>query len=69
MKILDASELQFGGPMTEDEVRFFLSNSHKNVHISSLDENGESKILPTWYYIDNNNEKLCIESGRESKKT
>jgi nitroimidazol reductase NimA-like FMN-containing flavoprotein (pyridoxamine 5'-phosphate oxidase superfamily) len=69
MKILDASEPEFGGPMTEDEVRFFLVNSHKNVHISSLDEKGEPNIHPTWYYFDNNNDKLYIESGRESKKT
>jgi hypothetical protein len=36
MKILDASEPEFGGPMTEDEVRHFLVNSKKNVHISTL---------------------------------
>ena len=69
MRILNVSEPEFGGPMTEDEVRFFLVNSHKNVHISSLDEKGEPNIHPTWYYFDNNNNKLYIESGRESKKT
>jgi uncharacterized pyridoxamine 5'-phosphate oxidase family protein len=69
MKILDSSEPEFGGPMTEDEVRFFLINSHKNVHISSLDEKGEPNIHPTWYYFDNNNDKLYIESGKESKKS
>ena len=69
MKIIDASEPEFGGPMTEEEVRFFLANSHKNVHISSLDEKGEPNIHPTWYYFDNNNIKLYIESGKESKKT
>ena len=69
MKILDASEPEFGGPMSENEARDFLVNSHKNVHISSLDEKGEPNIHPTWYYFDNNNDKLYIESGRESKKT
>jgi general stress protein 26 len=69
MKILDASEPEFGGPMSENEVKDFLVNSHKNVHISSLDEKGEPNIHPTWYYFDNNNDKLYIESGRESKKT
>jgi hypothetical protein len=29
MKILDASEPEFGGPMTEDEVRDFLVKSKK----------------------------------------
>jgi uncharacterized pyridoxamine 5'-phosphate oxidase family protein len=69
MKILDASEPEFGGPMSENEARDFLVNSHKNVHISSLDEKGEPNIHPTWYYFDNNNDKLYIESGKESKKT
>jgi hypothetical protein len=46
MKILDASEPEFGSPMTEDEVRNFLVNSKKNVHISTLDEKGEPNIIP-----------------------
>lgn len=55
MKILDASEPEFGGPMTEAEVRDFLAYSNKNVHISNLDEKGEPNMHPTWYYFDNNN--------------
>ena len=39
--------------MTEDEVRYFLINSKKNAHISTLDERGEPNIHPTWYYFDN----------------
>jgi general stress protein 26 len=69
MKILNASEPEFGGPMTEDEVRHFLVNSKKNVHISTLDEKGEPNIHPTWYYFDNNNDKIYIESGKDSRKT
>jgi hypothetical protein len=69
MKILDASEPEFGAPMTEDEVRHFLVNSKKNVHISTLDEKREPNIHPTWYYFDNNNDKIYIESGKESRKT
>jgi hypothetical protein len=42
VKILDASEPEFGGPMTEDEVRSFLVNTKKNVHISTLDEKKEN---------------------------
>ena len=68
MKILDASEPEFGAPMTEDEVRHFLVNSKKNVHISTLDEKQEPNIHPTWYYFDNNNDKIYIESGKESRK-
>lgn len=45
MKILDASEPEFGGSMTEDEVRDFLVNSNKNVHISTLDQKGEPTYI------------------------
>lgn len=69
MKILDVSEPGFGKPMTENEVRDFLINSTKNVHISTLDEKGEPNIHPTWYYFDNNNDKIYVESGKDSRKT
>ena len=69
LKIINASEPEFGGPMTEDEVRNFLSNSKKNAHIATLDEGGEPNIHPTWYYFDNESEKIHIESGKASRKT
>ena len=69
MKIIDASEPHFSKPMTENEVRDFLINSTKNIHISTLDEKGEPNIHPTWYYFDNNNEKIYVESGKDSRKT
>jgi PPOX class probable F420-dependent enzyme len=46
-----------------------LINSTKNIHISTLDEKGEPNIHPTWYYFDNNNEKIYVESGKDSRKT
>jgi general stress protein 26 len=69
LKIIDASEPGFGGPMTEDEVRDFLRLSKKNVHISTLDEKGEPNIHPTWYYFENDTDKIYIESGKASRKT
>ncbi|MGE5660933.1 MAG: pyridoxamine 5'-phosphate oxidase family protein [Ignavibacteriales bacterium] len=69
MKIIDASEPYFSKPMTENEVRDFLINSTKNIHISTLAEKGEPNIHPTWYYFHNNNEKIYVESGKDSRKT
>jgi general stress protein 26 len=69
MKIVNASEPEFGGPMIEDEARDFLVYSKKNVHISTLDEKGEPNIHPTWYYFDNNKDKIYIESAKVSRKT
>jgi general stress protein 26 len=68
LKIINASEPGFGGPMTEHEVRNFLRNSKKNIHISTLDDKGEPNIHPTWYYFDNENDKIYIESGKTSRK-
>jgi hemolysin-activating ACP:hemolysin acyltransferase len=69
MKIIDASKPDFSKPMTENEVRDFLINSTKNIHISTLDEKGEPNIHPTWYYFDNNNEKIYVEWKRLSKNS
>ena len=66
MKIIDASEPEFGGPMSENEARDFLVNSHKNVHISSLDEKGEPNIHPTWYYFDNNKQQKSRTENNSS---
>jgi nitroimidazol reductase NimA-like FMN-containing flavoprotein (pyridoxamine 5'-phosphate oxidase superfamily) len=69
MKIVDASEPGFSKVMTENEIRDFLINSTKNIHISTLDEKGEPNIHPAWYYFDNNNDKIYVESGKDSRKT
>jgi general stress protein 26 len=69
LKIINASEPEFGGPMDESEVRNFLINSKKNAHISTLDERAEPNIHPTWYYFDNESDKIYIESGKASRKT
>jgi nitroimidazol reductase NimA-like FMN-containing flavoprotein (pyridoxamine 5'-phosphate oxidase superfamily) len=69
MKIVDASEPGFSKVMTENEIRDFLINSTKNIHISTLDEKGEPNIHPAWYYFDSNNDKIYVESGKDSRKT
>lgn len=65
MKIINASP-NFGSPMTEDEVRNFLSNSKLNVLLGTVDEKGDPNVHPTWYYFDNN--KLYVETSKNSKK-
>lgn len=65
MKILNASP-NFGSPMTEDEVRNFLSNSKLNVQLGTIDEKGDPNVHPTWYYFDN--DRIYIETSKGSKK-
>ena len=46
MRISDASA-GFSAPLTELEAKEFLSGSKLNVHIATLDENGQPNIHPT----------------------
>lgn len=65
MKILNASP-NFGSPMTEDEVKNFLSNSKLNIQLGTIDEKGDPNIHPTWYYFDD--DKIYVETSKGSKK-
>ncbi|MBI5133147.1 MAG: pyridoxamine 5'-phosphate oxidase family protein [Thaumarchaeota archaeon] len=65
MKILNASP-GFGSPMTEDEVRNFLSNSKLNIQLGTVDEKGDPNVHPAWYYFSNN--KIYVETSKGSKK-
>ena len=68
MRIFNASP-GFGAPLTEEEVKDFLTNSKLNVHLGTVDEKGDSNIHPVWYYFDNSNNKLYTETSKSSKKT
>jgi general stress protein 26 len=67
MKILNADPA-FGRPLTENQIRDFLSNSKLNIHIATIDGKGEPNIHTTWYYFDASNNKLYIETAKNSKK-
>jgi uncharacterized pyridoxamine 5'-phosphate oxidase family protein len=67
MKIFNADPA-FGRPLKEDEIKTFLNNSKLNVHIATIDEKGEPNIHPTWYYFDSTENKLYIETAKNSKK-
>lgn len=67
MRILDGSA-GFSAPLTEQEAKEFLSKSKLNIHIATLDENGQPNIHPTWYYFDSSKDKIYIETSKDSKK-
>jgi nitroimidazol reductase NimA-like FMN-containing flavoprotein (pyridoxamine 5'-phosphate oxidase superfamily) len=68
MKILNGSP-GFSTQLTEDEIRNFLGNSKLNIHIGTIDNEGDPIIHPTWYYFDGTNNKFYIETSKNSKKT
>lgn len=66
MKIIDASEPELGSSMTEDEVRYFLSNKQLFARIGSIDKKGDPNVHPVWYYFDE--DMIYFETGKESRK-
>jgi uncharacterized protein YhbP (UPF0306 family) len=66
-KILNAAP-GFGRPLTEDEIRDFLTNGKLNIHIGTVDKKGEPNIHPTWYYFDATNNRFYIETSKNSVK-
>ena len=68
MKILNASP-GFGSPLTEQEIQSFLSKSKLNVHLGTVDEKQDPNIHPTWFYYDDSNNKIYVETSARSKKS
>lgn len=69
MRILNAGP-EFSVPMTEHELRDFLSNNDKlNLHLGTLDEKGHPSIHPTWYFFDPSKDRMYVNTSRHSKKT
>jgi hypothetical protein len=67
LKILDGSP-GVGTPLSEQDIKDFLTTKVLNVHLGTVDENGHSNIHPAWYYYDDSKEKIYVETGRHSKK-
>jgi general stress protein 26 len=67
LKILDASP-GYGEPLNEKDTKDFLTTKVLNIHLGTVDENGDANIHPAWFYYDSSKEKIYVETGRQSKK-
>jgi general stress protein 26 len=68
LKILNASP-GFGAPLSEQEVKDFLTTKVLNLHLGTLDENGHANIHHVGYHYDHSNNKFYVITGKGSKKT
>ena len=68
MKILNAIPGFGVPPLNEQEIKDFLTTKILNVHLGTVDEKGDANIHPAWYYYDAPNEKIYVETGKQSKK-
>jgi hypothetical protein len=67
LKILHGSPGS-GTPLSEQDIKDFLTTKVLNVHLGTVDENSHANIHPAWYYYDDSKEKIYVETGRHSKK-
>jgi uncharacterized pyridoxamine 5'-phosphate oxidase family protein len=67
LKILDGSGGE-GKPLSEQDIKDFLTTKVLNVHLGTVDESGHANIHPAWFYYDDTKEKIYVETGRHSKK-
>ncbi|MGB7664536.1 MAG: pyridoxamine 5'-phosphate oxidase family protein [Nitrososphaeraceae archaeon] len=68
LKILNASP-GFGAPLSERDLKDFLTTKVMNLHLGTVDEKGHSNIHPVGYYYDHLENKFYILTAKESKKT
>ena len=68
LKILNASP-GFGAPLSERDLKDFLTTKVMNLHLGTVDEKGHSNIHPVGYYYDHLENKFNILTAKESKKT
>jgi general stress protein 26 len=68
LKILNGSP-GFGAPLDEQETTDFLSTGKLNVHLGTVDEKGHANVHPAWYFYDSSNNKIYVETSKQSKKT
>ena len=50
LRILNASP-GFGAPLSEQEIKAFLTSKVLNVHLGTVDEDGDANIHPAWYLL------------------
>ncbi|MGH9985659.1 MAG: pyridoxamine 5'-phosphate oxidase family protein [Nitrososphaeraceae archaeon] len=68
LKILHGSPGS-GTPLSEQDIKDFLTTKVLNIHLGTVDENGHANIHPVGYYYDHPNNRFYVLTGRESKKT
>jgi nitroimidazol reductase NimA-like FMN-containing flavoprotein (pyridoxamine 5'-phosphate oxidase superfamily) len=68
VKIIHATP-GMGVPLSEEEIRNFLSSSKQNCRLATVDnESGDPNIHPVWFYYEPQDNKIYINTNSDSKK-
>lgn len=68
LKILNGNP-GLGVPLNEQETVKFLTTGKLNLHLGTLDKSGYPNVHPVWYYYDTENNRIYLETSKQSKKT
>lgn len=66
LKILNASP-GFGAPLSEQDLKEFLTSKVLNLHLGTVDNH--ANVHPVGYYFDHLENMFYILTAKESKKT
>lgn len=58
-----------GAPMSENEIKYFLSTSKHNCRLATVDRHGDPNVHPVWFYYEPQVNKIYINTNNNSKKT
>ncbi len=67
MKIIQGTPEGMGDVMNEANINMFLEEKI-NLHLATVDENGEPNIQPIWFYHDKVYQKIFLSTSKDSKK-
>jgi general stress protein 26 len=55
-------------PLSEEETKDFLTTGILNVHLATVNGYGHANVHPAWYYYDRLNDKIYVQTSKQSKK-
>jgi hypothetical protein len=67
LKIVNASPA-FGAPLDEQETKDFLISGKLNIHLGTVDENGDANVHPAWFSYDPSKEMIYVETSKQARK-
>jgi hypothetical protein len=55
--------------LTEQQTKDIITTGTLMIHLGTVDEKGHANIHPAWYYYNRSNNKLYVQTGKQSRKT
>lgn len=57
-----------GAPMSEEELKDFLSTSKQNCRLATVEKDGDPNVHPVWYHYEPLHNKIYMNTNNDSRK-